>query len=295
MSGNVREVHGNLPPDSLIEHDGPLIVDGDITSGCQIVATGHIRVKGEVENAKVKSLRGDIRIDKGVRGVNAVIYAAEGAIQTEKAYNATLKASGDITIEKMAVDAHLVSKRCIFATTPEGRIDGGEAEAGHDIVVYAAGNSNNNASTIVRISDFKKREMFEKITSLVHEQEKLEKEITDLSKFIEVIKILGNKVVNLPFEKKQDLAMKVKLFNEKKVRLQEIKDQRAQIRDEHRQEDELERTIIIKGVVYSGVDVFIDDTHLAIQQRFQNVILYKRGIIIVGDYDKFMHRKKYAY
>ncbi|OHD56272.1 MAG: hypothetical protein A2Y33_00445 [Spirochaetes bacterium GWF1_51_8] len=295
MIQNLREIEGNVTAEmNHIEHDGPLTIKGDIESGSFIVATGDIHVIGEVQNSKVKSIKGNITIEAGIAGVNSIVYANGGEVRTKYVYNSTVKSETDIHIMESAIDAHLIAKRSLFVFDGEGKIEGGETEAGIDIVANLVGN-NTGVSTVVKISDFKQRELFAQLTRLDYQIKEITDQMSHLEKFIEVIRLLGNKVITLPMEKKQDLALKVKKYNELKVQMEKLREERGKLSIEQKNDDELERTIIVRQYLFSGVYVYMDKAKLPIQHTYSNVILYKRGIIIVGDYDKFMHRKKYSY
>lgn len=58
--------------------------------------------------------------------------------------------------------------------------------------------------------------------------------------------------------------------------------------------DDLDRVIIAKQSIFGGVTVTIDRSVSLIQESYEKVILYKKGIIIVGNFDEFMNRKKFA-
>jgi uncharacterized protein (DUF342 family) len=295
MIENLREIAGNVTPEMKnIEHDGPLVVNGNVESGSFIVATGDILIHGDVESSKIKSIKGHVIIDGGVRGVNSIIYANGGDVKARFVYNATIKAEGDVVIKDMAIEAHIITKHSLFVFDGEGKIEGGEAEAGIDIVANFIGN-NSALATVVRISDFKLRELYAFLSRIDIQVKEITEQMNHLEKFIEVIRLLGNKVITLPMEKKQDLALKVKKYNELKLQLDKFNEEKSKLVVEQKKEDELERTVIVKRTLFTGVYVYMDKAKLPIQHSYANVILYKRGIIIIGDYDKFMYRKKYAY
>jgi uncharacterized protein (DUF342 family) len=295
MIENLREIAGNVSPEMKnIEHDGPLVVHGNVESGSFIVATGDIIIHGDVENSKIKSIKGHVVIDGGIRGVNSIVYANGGDVKTRFVYNGTIKSEGDVIIKDNAIDAHIIAKHSLFVFDGEGKIEGGETEAGIDIVANFIGN-NTSAATVIKISDFKQRELFAVLSRIDFQIKEISDQMGNLEKFIEVIRLLGNKVITLPLEKKQDLALKVKKYNELKLQLDKFTGEKSKIVVEQKKEDELERAIIVKRTLFSGVYVYMDKAKLPIQHSYANVILYKRGIIIIGDYDKFMYRKKYAY
>lgn len=294
MVKNPREISGNVNHHmGRIEHDGSLTVHGDVESNSVIIATDDILIMGNVFNAKIKSLKGKIRIEGGVKGLSSIIHAQED-ISVKFVYNATLKSENNIIIKDISVDAHLITKKSVFAKDGSGTIEGGELEAGVDIIANNIG-STQGSTTLVKISNFKQRNLMSQILRIDNKIKEIETEISQLSKFIDIIKILGKKVVTLPLAKKQDLALKVKKFQQLTEEVEKIKSQKELLNTESKEIDELERTVIVRNHIHQGVYVYIDESKLLIQHKYKNVILYKRGIIIIGDYDQFMHRKKYAY
>ncbi len=294
MPTNFREISGNVTHHmGRIEHDGPLTIHGDVESNSVIIATSDILITGNVFNSKIKSLKGGIRIEGGIKGLSSLIHAT-GEIFAKFVYNATLKSESNIIIRDLAVDAHLITKKSILFEKGEGVVEGGELEAGSDIIANSIGNAQ-ETTTIIKIANFKQREVMSQMLRLDKKISEIKTEINHLSKFIDIIKILGKKVVTLPIEKKQDLALKVKRFQELQQILEKTQYEREVLISKNEEIDELERTVIARKLIYQGVYVYIDETKLLIQHKYENVILYKRGIIIIGDYDQFMHRKKYAY
>ncbi len=291
---NRRIIEENVNPIAgPIEHDGSLLIKGNVESGSEISATEDIEILGHVHNAKIRSLKGNIVIHSGIQGAQTVIQAIKGNVTAAHIQNATIKAEGDIIITGMIMDAILIAKHSIYAQTREGNIEGGELEAGHDIISYNLGNVNSK-TTIIRISDFKQRELYNKMLSIEQEIKILKIDKTKLEKYIQIIKILGNKVVNLPLEKKQDLAQKVQDYQKISKRINELEFINQNLFQPEEEIDELERSVIVRGQLFNGVRVMIDKARLDVQKTYKNIILYKRGIIIVGDYDQFMHRKKYS-
>lgn len=290
----IRKVNDHVTAESSpLEHYGDLIIQGNVEAGASVKAKGNITISGHIYNAKVTSLEGNITVNDAVKGSQAQVQALQGSITCLYIQNAALKAEKNIIVNGMIIDGHIISKSSVFVQTREGNIEGGQIEAGLDIVVHNLGSSNNN-NTEVRISDFRQRELYNHLLNLESQIKILKSDRSQLDKYIQVIRILGKKVIHLPVAKKQELAEKVQQFQSLTLKIQELENIKARLFQPDEDKDELERSIIVRGQVFPGTRVFIDKARLEIQQVHKNIILYKRGIIIVGDYDQFMHRKKYS-
>jgi hypothetical protein len=282
---------GNLPSGQTVQYAGPVQIRGNVESGGLIIATGDIEIQGDVMNARVKSSGGSVTVRGVVKGVTTQVYAMQD-VNARMVYNATIKSGRDIRVHDIAVDAHLVARNTVQLDKDDGVIEGGEIEAGVDILSGVVGNSH-EATTVVKLTNFRQSELYNRLAALQREIMEATRQMSELEKYIEVIRILGNKVISLPPEKKQDLALRVKRYNEFKAKIAELEREAARIQEQNANEDELDRTIIVRKEIHPGVYVYIDRAKLLVQERFKRVILYKKGIIIIGDYDEFMKRKKY--
>ncbi len=295
MENNERVIEGDVSPETgKIEHDGSIHIKGNVLAGSFIIATRNIEIDGFVHNAKIRSLKGSVIVHKEVKGAQALIHSGNGDIDALFVHNASLQSEHGIIVHGNVMDGHLLAKHSVFIDEKGGAIEGGEVEAGQDIITHNLGNQR-GIPTSVKISDFKQRELYGKLMAMEKESAEIRVEMGKLQKFIEVIKLLGKNVVKLPMEKKTELALKVKHYNELQHRLIELEQFKTNLFIPEEERDELERSIIVRGHIFTGVNVAIDKASLDIQHNYKNVIVYKRGIIIVGDFDQFMHRKKYSY
>ncbi len=276
----------------ILRHDGALLIRGNAETGSDITATDDIEIDGDVKNARVRSLRGSVTVRGAVSGASAQVQAG-GNIQAREVRNSTLKAAGTITVSKRAQDARLSARQSVAVETEEGVIEGGEAVAGRDILANIIG-SRSRVQTAVKLVNFKQSELYAFV--LRHEQEigDLRRSMEKLDKTIAVIRLLGEKVILLPPDKKQELALKVRDYNALKERLTRLESEKSRLQGESRTGGDLERTVIARQVLHEGSIVTIDNAQLPIQKDFKRAILYKKGIIIIADYDDFMRRKKSA-
>ena len=153
MTPNLKQFNEGLQPRQNIEHIGSLLIKGNVDSYCVIIATGDIEVTGDVINSKIKSANGSIIIRGEVKGAVSQINACQDII-VKIAANAALKAGHNITIQESVIDAHLIAKNSIFLESNDGSIEGGETEAGKDIVSGIVGTLY-KVPTLLKLSNFR--------------------------------------------------------------------------------------------------------------------------------------------
>ncbi len=257
-----------------------------------IVSDQDIEIIGDTFNSKIKSLYGNVFVRGGIRGVSSNVFAGEN-VQAQYVQNASVKAYGDIIINDFVFDSRIMAKKSIHMEKGEGRIEGGEIEAGLEIIANMIGNPKKKV-TSVKLTNFRQADLYGFLINYEKEYGDLSRQIGQLEKIIEVIRIIGARVTSLPLEKKQELALKVKQYNELLVKKSKLDEEKKSYLEAEKVNNELDRVIIAKQSIYGGVSVSIDRSTSLIQEEYENVILYKKGIIIIGNFDEFMNRKKFA-
>jgi uncharacterized protein (DUF342 family) len=272
------------------DQEGNLIIHGNINKQVQITVTEDIEVFGDINEGKIKSLKGNVFVRGNIKGINTHIQAGKD-IEAISVHQATLKAMRNINVLSHSESARLLARNSIKNENGEGIMSGGEIEAGTDIIAQYIG-SDKSTATALKLTNFRQAELFIFLKKYEAEIAGINKQLEELSKLIQVIKILGNKVIQLPLEKKQELALKIKKYNELNLRLGSIETEKANLYDKNNSLQDVDRSIIARKTLYAGVTAMIDKAQITIKENFNRVILYKKGIIIVGDYDEFMRRKK---
>ncbi|MCX7882234.1 MAG: FapA family protein [Brevinematales bacterium] len=289
----MKVIEAAIPP-----HSQPMIfqedveIRGNIGVGNHIEAKGNIVIIGDVEQSRIFSHEGNITVHGLVLGYQTSLVA-DGDIVAHTVRSATLRARRTITILYEAVEAHLVAKETILCKEGKGAIVGGSAEAGMEIETKFLGNEKGFYTT-AKLTNFKQSDMFLRSQKLGEMEKKLASEKEKYEKTIQVIRILGEKVTQLPLAKKQELAQQVKRYQQICQQIAQIQQERRQLWELSQKQDELERTIIIHDTIYENVSLAIDNQKLEVNSRYHNVIVYKKGILILGDFDEYMKRKKYA-
>jgi uncharacterized protein (DUF342 family) len=291
MDPSLREITREMTriPQS-IRHEGALLIRGNAENGSFIEATDDIQVDGDVLNSKVRSINGSVIVKGGIKGPTAVVQAGKD-IEASLAHRSTLKAARDIRLTKMAVEAQVTARNTVTVDREEGIIEGGEMTAGMEITANTIG-SRNKTETGVRLVNYRQSEQYGSLLRVEKELAGLSGDLESLEKVIKVIRLLGDRVVQLPPEKKQDLALRIKRYNELKEKSDRLKGEKASLSETSGLTDGLDRSIIARKTLHEGVKAAIDNAVLTVQKEYQNVILYRKGIIVIAEFDAFMKKKK---
>ena len=121
--------------------EGSLLVKGDVTRRFDVRATGDVEIAGSVESGTVYS-GGNVTVRGGVRGGDAGIVSAEGALSVRHAEGATLVCGGTLQVED-AMGSELRGRRIVVTR----RLRGGVACSEESLVVAEAGSPQGSGDT----------------------------------------------------------------------------------------------------------------------------------------------------
>lgn len=130
VDGGVDYATGN------IDYAQDALIRGDIADGFAVNVGGGLEVGGSVGEARL-TVGGDLLIKKGFAGAGHGLVAAKGSVSLGFVSNQSVRAHGDINIEKESFNSRLAARRRI---TLLGPLVGGSAVAGLEILCRAAGN-----------------------------------------------------------------------------------------------------------------------------------------------------------
>ena len=122
-----------------INHEGDIIIQGDIDSEYSVDATGTIIVNGVIGACNITS-GGDLIVSGGINSREDKKISAKGGIKAKYIMNAVIEAGGDIASEVEIVRSRVQAGGEVYCG---GRIAGGEIIAGTNIVAELAGNDKN--------------------------------------------------------------------------------------------------------------------------------------------------------
>lgn len=289
----MKIIESSFPPRSkpaIFEED--VEIRGNVETGNHIEAKGNIVIIGDVDHSRIFSHEGSITVHGMVSGFQTSLVAYND-ITVNSVRNATLRARGKIHVLYECIEGHLVAREAIFCKEGKGTIVGGSVEAGMEIETRFLGNEK-GFFTVAKLTNFRQSEIFLQSQKLAEMEKKLLAEKEKYEKTIQVIRILGEKVKQLPLAKKQEMAQQVKQYQEICQQIAQIQQNRKALWEASQKQSELERTIIVRDTIYENVSLSIDNQRLDMTSRYRNIIVYKKGILILGDFDEYMKRKKYA-
>ncbi len=141
--------------------DGSIVVNGDVSQGMRVKATGTVTVGGFIESASVEAGE-DVVVANGIIGrrgekLNCNV-SAKGKISSKFAQYANLNADGDVHLFLHALHCHIHSKGNLVVSDSMGRkgtLNGGFVRVGGGIQVVNLGAT---ASTPTTISAFENYE-----------------------------------------------------------------------------------------------------------------------------------------
>lgn len=151
---NINEVHivgGDVCTETgNINHNGSLIIRGNVETGFQVAAKGDIEIAKNVADAKVVSL-GNILIKGGFLGSQGGLVKAGGDVHCKYVDGQIIKAGNNVTIGGEAFNSQIEAKNRVIVTGSKGRIVGGKVMAGDEIRTTIAG-SDAGTRTVLQVA-----------------------------------------------------------------------------------------------------------------------------------------------
>ena len=289
-----QEIKGDVTGGSgPLRYKGRVLVHGSVLSGAQLHADGDIIIRGRIEDSHVQSTGGGVYADQGIIGEDTVVRAF-GDVKAPLIRGANVDCFGSLYVRDIIFQADVRAKNIVEMKKGGGIIEASRVAAGMEISVRSIGSREVDPDnrTVITLENSRQKELFE--ISLIFEQKLRQKSgrITELQKVIEVIRIIGDKVATLSSEKRQELALKVKEYNDLRQQITEIMKEKERVLMERDRTNKVLRSIVATSEVYPGVEVKIDNAGVTVNKLYKNVIFYKSGIVIIGDLDAFMKRKR---
>ncbi len=274
----------------VIKHNGSIVINGSVLGG-NVRATGDIVIEGAIIDGNVNSSAGGITVRQGIEGESSQIEAF-GDIRTEYCHGGNVVSkNGSVYIKTLLTNSKVVAKNLVHCDMSEGAIERATVEAGIEIIANRVGN-NKHAPTYVTLTNERQQEMFELMLVYEHKLREKKKRLEKLSKVIKIIRLLGEKVVALPPQKKEQLAIQVQEYNKIKNEIIQTNEEKRKVVQKNQELKKYTRAIIIKKTVHPRVQVMIDKLKHSVVHTFEKVIFYKSGIIIMGDLDQYKLRQR---
>ncbi len=284
IQNDIEAKHG------VIKHNGSVVINGSVLGGT-LQVSGDIVIEGAIIDGNVTTSGGNITIRQGIEGETTQVRAF-GDIRTDYCHGGNVQSkNGSIYIKSLVTNSKLDARNLVHCDLGEGVIERSTVKAGIEIIVNRLGNTK-HSTTYVNLSNERQQEMFELM--LVYEQKLKDKKkrLEKLNKIIRIVRLLGEKVVALPPQKKEQLAIKVKEYNKIKNEIVQTNEEKRKVIQQNKDLKKYTRAIIVRGKVHPQVQVMIDKLKHKVVNTFEKVIFYKTGIIIMGDLDEFKLRQR---
>jgi uncharacterized protein (DUF342 family) len=252
-------VRGQVGEKAVLKSLGSIQIDGTVGPGAVLSAGGNLAVLGAVVGAAETAVRLDA---ENVR--LAVAHFAEiearHALQAASLHYCRARAGGDVTV-----------------TDAENGILSGEIEAG-GVIRAAVARGESDRFAVLRVPLQRHKQLFLAMTRLEQGIAQKAEEMARLEKVMEVIRILGEKVVALPPEKKQELALQSRRYMELKGEMTEMNATRDRIRDELENEEiTFEACPIQLEKLMPGVEIVLGAASLKLNSRLAATAYYSKS------------------
>ena len=242
-----------------IEYEGSVQVNGNVFTNFSIKAHGDIVVKGVVEGAELQA-DGNIIIARGMNGMGKGTLDAKGNIVAKFLENATASADGYIASESI-LHSKIMARGEVNVDGKRGFITGGRVCAASGINVKTLG-SEMGADTVVEVgADPRVKNRIAQLQKLIEEDNK------SLQTILPVLTAATQKIsqgIKLsPEQVKQIHALDLTRQQKNAA----IKANEAELNELIEQTgDPTQAQVRVKGMVYPGTKVCIDDVSLTVQK-----------------------------
>lgn len=273
-----------------VKINGSLKIYGNVIK-TEVFATGDIIIDGIVIDSKVLTNSGNITISQGIEGENSIIEAF-GDIFADYCIGGIVESkNGSIYLNNRINNAKVNARNLVHVYKGQGIIEKAIVTAGIEVITNILGNENKEKTSII-LSNQRQQELFELIIVYENKLKEKKKKLEQLLKIIKIIRLLGENVVNLSQEKKEQLAKQVKEYNIIKKEIEETNEEKKKVLKKNEEIKKYTRAIIVNEKVFPNVHITIDKLCQQVTKTYEKVIFYKTGIIIMGDLDQFKLRQR---
>lgn len=284
INSNIEKKHG------FIKVSGSLIINGNVIEA-NVVATNDITINGTVIDSEIKTNSGNIKISQGIEGDKSNIDAF-GDIRADYCIGGKVESkNGSIYFNNRINNASVRARNLIHVFRGDGIIEKAEVKAGIEVITNVLGNSEFEPTNVI-LSNERQQEMFELMLIYENKLKEKKRKMQQLLKIINIIRLLGQNVVNLSSEKKEYLAKQVKDYNIIKKEIEQTNEEKKKVVKQNNEMKMYTRAIIVNDKVYPKVNITIDKLNQEVNRKYEKVIFYKTGIIIMGDLDQFKLRQR---
>lgn len=256
----VYEINGDVDLSvGNIDFRGDVIIHGGVCTGVSIKATGTVTIDGIVEGAQIEAGK-DVVLRSGVMGASRASITSRGNITAKFFEYTRVHANGSIQAD-VFLNCKVTCGGSIILDGKKASIVGGDVWAIERISVHTLG-SDGEVKTKVRIGN--DAAVVRRIGIL---KSKIEVEEENLRKIEEGLKMLGD-VKNDP-RRTELLRVKIRdsaLLSDDTAELEKLENQVERAKGGN---------IAVKGKVYPGVSVEMDDLRVQVKEEQENLEFVK--------------------
>lgn len=270
VSGNVDTSTGN------INFLGSVVINGNVTTGFTVKATGSVDIRGYVEDATIEA-GGDIIVAYGIQGTEKGKLVSGGNVVVKFIQNASVEAMKDVVTEAI-MHSKVSAGNTIKVENGKGTIVGGQVSATNMVIAKSIG-SPMGTVTVVNIgvlpTTYQKHKQIEK---LYREQQESLKKLDQSIAFL----YMKSKVAKLD---KQKQSMLEKMNQSRLPLVQELEATKIEYKKlSSILQDVKDGIIKVLDTVYPGVRLTIGNTVRYIDDNTPRCLIRKcEGEIKIGE------------
>ncbi|HHW71093.1 MAG TPA: FapA family protein [Clostridiales bacterium] len=277
---NTLEINGDVDTSTgNIDFIGNVIVQGNVLTGFEINARGHIKVLGVVEGA-ILNASGDVVIQKGIQGMGKGVIKAGGKVVSRFIENAIIDANEDV-ISEAIMHSYVQSGGKVHVGGRKGLIVGGSIKATLGIIAGTIG-APMGTSTILEVG--LNPSLRNEYNDLKNELEKIENELKKVNQAIQLLERLEEKG-ELSAEKKLIKLKVLKTRDNCLHRLPVIKARIEELKEIFN--DVVNGKISVHNIIYPGVKIIIGTSNMQIYEEMKYVTFTReQGNISISSYSE---------
>ena len=284
INGHVSLVNGTVEVSGLLEivnvdvstgnirYEGNLVINGNVTTGYEVCASGDIEIRGIVESAVVEA-GGQITIAKGMNGMGKGRLKA-GSNIIAKYINGATAAAGGYVHSECIINSYVSAGDRVTVEGKKGFITGGNVRAGNTVEAKTIG-SDMGVDTMIEVGvDPQLKARFAKLQK---ENAEIDKNVSRMEPVLMAVgqKLQrGEKISPDQIKKMQELSQNISLQKEtRRKNLDELGQLSLQF------DSETQAQVIVHGETYPGTRIEISESVMILKTQYH----YCRFIKESGD------------
>jgi len=138
---DLEVIHGDVDLNvGNLEVNGNILVEGNVLPGYEVIATGNITVKGNIEEASIRC-GGSLTVEGGIIGSPQTEITVEHGVQANFIRNGKVTAKDDVEIATSVMNSTITTNGAVYAKADKkGKVFGGVISGRKGVEVYSAGN-----------------------------------------------------------------------------------------------------------------------------------------------------------